>query len=346
MCLLPQFNIIMLHLASHHVHSSIIGGYSMDQQTIAFELCSKVLNQLQSAILGKEKEIELILVAILASGHILIEDVPGTGKTQLVKSLAKTIDGQFRRIQCNPDLLPSDITGVSIFHPAEQKFIFRKGPVHTHVLLADEINRATTKTQSALLEAMEELHVTVDGETYPLPEPFILLATQNSIEFEGTYTLPEAQLDRFMIKISLGYPALEDELKLIHHTNQYHPSDLLQPVISIEQVQQIRALSQETFIDTSIADYILRLVEATRKHPSLQLGISPRATIALVRALKAYAFIKKRDYVIPDDIKDLFQVVVAHRIILSLEARMQGKTVSGIIHSILEQVEVPVSLKS
>lgn len=318
----------------------------MEQQTIAYELSSKVLNQLQSAILGKEKEIELILVAILASGHILIEDVPGTGKTQLVKSLAKTIDGQFRRIQCNPDLLPSDITGVSIFHPAEQRFIFRKGPVHTHVLLADEINRATTKTQSALLEAMEELHVTVDGETYPLPEPFILLATQNSIEFEGTYTLPEAQLDRFMIKISLGYPAREDELKLINHSDQYHPSDLLHPVISIEQVQQLRTLSQETFIDVSIADYVLRLVEATRRHPSLQLGISPRATIALVRALKAYAFIKKRDYVIPDDIKDLFHFVVGHRVILNLEARMQGKTVSDILKSILEQVEVPVSLKS
>lgn len=318
----------------------------MEQQSIAYDLCSKVLSQLQSAILGKEKEIEQILVAILASGHILIEDVPGTGKTQLVKSLAKTLGGQFRRIQCNPDLLPSDITGVSIFHPAQQQFVFRRGPVYTHVLLADEINRATTKTQSALLEAMEELHVTVDGETYPLPQPFILLATQNSIEFEGTYTLPEAQLDRFMLKVSLGYPSRSDELKLIHHTERYHPSDLLEPVISIEQLAHIRDISQQTFIDHSIADYILRLVEATRQHPALQLGVSPRATIALSRALKAFAFLKKRDYVIPDDIKALFEPIVAHRVILNVEARMQGKSVSDVIKSILEHVDVPVSLKS
>lgn len=340
---------MMIHLATHHVHSSIkhIGGYSMEQQTTeAYKLCSKVLSQLQSAILGKEREIEHILVAILASGHILIEDVPGTGKTQLVKSLAKTIGGQFRRIQCNPDLLPSDITGVSIFHPAKQQFEFRKGPVYTNVLLADEINRATTKTQSALLEAMEELHVTVDGESYPLPEPFILLATQNSIEFEGTYSLPEAQLDRFMIKISLGYPSREDELKLIKQSERYHPSDLLQPVMSIEQLVNARNLSQQTYIDDSISDYLLRLVEATRQHPALQLGISPRATIAFSRALKAYAFIKQRNYVIPDDVKVLFESVVAHRVILNIEARMQGKLVSDVIKSILQSVDVPVALKS
>jgi len=318
----------------------------MEQQLIANDLCSKILAQLQSAILGKEKEIEQILVAILASGHVLIEDVPGTGKTQLVKSLAKTIGGQFRRIQCNPDLLPSDITGVSIFHPAEQQFVFRKGPVYTHVLLADEINRATTKTQSALLEAMEELHVTVDGETYPLPRPFILLATQNSIEFEGTYTLPEAQLDRFMLKISLGYPTRQDELKLIQNTNLYHPSDLLEPVISINELEHIRDISQQTFIDQSIADYILRLVDATRHHPALQLGVSPRATIAFTRALRAYAFIKKRDYVTPDDVKALFEPVVAHRIILNIEARMQGKSISDVIKQVLDSVEVPVSLKA
>ena len=318
----------------------------MEQRTIAYELCSKVLSQLQSAILGKEKEIEHILVAILASGHILIEDVPGTGKTQLVKSLAKTIDGQFRRIQCNPDLLPSDITGVSIFHPAKQQFIFRNGPVFTNVLLADEINRATTKTQSALLEAMEELHVTVDGESYLLPQPFILLATQNSVEFEGTYTLPEAQLDRFMLKISLGYPSRDDELKLINNADHHHPSDHLQPVISIAQLQQLREMSQQTYIDASISDYLLRLVEATREHPALQLGVSPRATIAFARALKAYAFMKKREYVIPDDIKVLFESIIAHRVILNIEARMQGKSVSDVIKSILDSVEVPVALKS
>ena len=316
----------------------------MEHRSIAIEICDKVLKQLQSAILGKEKEIERIFVAILAGGHVLIEDVPGTGKTQLVKSIARTLGGQFRRIQCNPDLLPSDITGVSIYHPAKQDFIFRNGPVHTHVLLADEINRATTKTQSALLEAMEELHVTVDGDTHPLPSPFILLATQNSIEFEGTYTLPEAQLDRFMMKISLGYPLRHDEIKMIQASQHYHPSDQLQPVMEIEQLQSIRYYAQEIHIDETVADYVLRLIEATRKHQGLQLGVSPRASIAFARALKAYAFIKHRQYVIPDDVKELFETVVAHRVIASMEARMQGLTISQILEQIIASVPVPVSL--
>jgi len=317
----------------------------MDNRSMAMQLCGNVMNQLQTAILGKEQEIERLLVAVLAGGHILIEDVPGTGKTQLVKSLANTIGGDFRRIQCNPDLLPTDITGVSIYHPAKEQFIFRSGPIHTNVLLVDEINRATTKTQSALLEAMEEGHVTVDGETYSLPDPFILLATQNPIEFEGTYQLPEAQLDRFMMKIKLGYPSAIHEQQLVQHSAHNHPAEQLSALMPIEQLISIRHMVQQVHMDQSVSEYIVQLMRATREHQHTLLGGSPRASISLARAVKAYAFLKQRDYVLPDDVKTLFSSIVSHRLLLNMEARMQELTTDHIIGRILETVLIPVSLQ-
>lgn len=317
----------------------------MDNQSIAMQLCNKIFKQLTNAIVGKEAEIERLLIAVFAGGHILLEDVPGTGKTQLVKSLARTIGGQFRRIQCNPDLLPSDITGVSIFHPAQQQFVFRNGPVHTNVLLADEINRATTKTQSALLEAMEEGYVTVDGEGYKLPDPFILLATQNPIEFEGTYTLPEAQLDRFMLKLRLGYPVPKDELKMIQNTDRIHPSDALTPLMDIEQLLEIRELVQQVHLEDIVAVYIINLISATRNHPYLMLGASPRASISLSKAAKARAFLYQRNYVIPDDVKLLFSHIIGHRVLLSMEARLQGVNVNQVLEQIMSTVDVPLFIQ-
>lgn len=319
-----------------------LGGSKMENTTSSMQLCQQIFKQICTAIVGKEAEIERLVITVLAGGHILIEDVPGTGKTQLVKSLANTIGGQFRRIQCNPDLLPSDITGVSIFHPALQQFVFRQGPVHTNVLLADEINRATTKTQSALLEAMEESRVTVDGEGHSLPNPFILLATQNPIEFEGTYSLPEAQLDRFMMKLSLGYPDPKDEMNMLQHTDRIHPADALTPLLQIEQLLTIREMVQTVHLDQVLAQYIVNLVQATRNHPHLALGASPRASISLAKAAKARAFLYQRNYVIPDDVKLLFLPTISHRILLNMEARLQAISVKQILEQIMEHVDVPL----
>lgn len=317
----------------------------MDNRSMAMQLCATIFEQLQTTILGKEQEIERLLVAVLAGGHILIEDVPGTGKTQLVKSLANTLGGDFRRIQCNPDLLPTDITGVSIYHPAKEQFIFRSGPIHTNVLLVDEINRATTKTQSALLEAMEEGHVTVDGETYSLPDPFILLATQNPIEFEGTYQLPEAQLDRFMMKIKLGYPSPTHEQQLVQDSAHNHPAERLTPLMQIEQLLTLQQMVQQVHMEHTVSEYIVRLMGATRENRLILLGGSPRASISLARAAKAYAFLQQRDYVLPDDVKILFTPIIAHRLLLSMEARMQEMTTEHILEHILETVLLPVSLQ-
>lgn len=300
---------------------------------------------LESCILGKSEKIVLLMTALLAGGHILLEDVPGTGKTILIKALAKSIQGQFRRIQCNPDLLPSDITGVSIYHPKHETFMFRPGPIMTNILLTDEINRATTKTQSALLEAMEERHVTVDGETYELPQPFLLLATQNPIDFEGTYVLPEAQLDRFLIKFNLGYPEEAMENKMVIVQSKEHPLDTLQPVATVEQILSIQRKAKEIHIDDAVAEYGVSLTRKTREHPSVFLGASPRATLALVQAAKAYAYLQEREYVIPDDIKYLAPFVLGHRIMLHSEARMDGKTIDTVLESVIQQVRVPVRLE-
>ncbi|GIP39543.1 magnesium chelatase [Paenibacillus sp. J31TS4] len=308
-------------------------------------LIRQLKTNLEACILGKDKEIVLLLTALLAEGHVLLEDVPGTGKTVLIKALAKSINGQFRRIQCNPDLLPTDITGVSIFHPKEETFLFRPGPVMTNILLTDEINRATTKTQSALLEAMEERHVTVDGNCHPLPRPFLLLATQNPIDFEGTYLLPEAQLDRFMMKFSLGYPDEETETRMVLAQTRAHPLDSLEPVATVEQIVQMQTHARAVHLDEAVAHYAVMLIRSTRDHGSVYLGASPRASLALVQAAKAYAYIQGRDYVIPDDLKFLAPHVLGHRMILHAEARMDGATVDSVLRSVFQQVRVPVRLE-
>jgi MoxR-like ATPase len=300
---------------------------------------------LESCILGKTAEVELLLTAMLAGGHVLLEDVPGTGKTVLIKALAKSVEGQFRRIQCNPDLLPTDITGVAIYHPKQETFLFRPGPVMTNILLADEINRATTKTQSALLEAMEERHVTVDGDRHPLPSPFLLLATQNPIDFEGTYVLPEAQLDRFMMKFSLGYPDHETEKKMLFSQASGHPVDRLEQVADIERVTEMQRRVREVHVDEAVADYVVSITRKTREHSSVFLGASPRATIALLQAAKSLAYLREREYVIPDDIKYLAPFVLGHRMILHSEARIEGLTVDSVFQSIFGQIRVPVRLE-
>jgi MoxR-like ATPase len=309
------------------------------------QMLKRIQSNLESCILGKPDEIKLLLTAMLAGGHVLLEDVPGTGKTVLIKSLAKSIHGLFRRIQCNPDLLPTDITGVSIYHPKDEVFVFRPGPIMTNILLADEINRATTKTQSALLEAMEERHITVDGETHELPQPFLMLATQNPIDFEGTYMLPEAQLDRFMMKFSLGYPDEATEKRMIISQSVVHPLDQLEAVADVGRILAIQQRAKQIHLDDAVASYLVAITRQTREHASVFLGASPRATLALVQASKAYALIQERDYVIPDDIKFLSPYVLGHRLILQAEARMDGATVQSVLQSVFQQVRVPVRLE-
>ncbi|MDP4098114.1 MoxR family ATPase [Paenibacillus sp. P96] len=311
----------------------------------SFQTISSIRANLESCILGKSFEIQLLMTALLAGGHVLIEDVPGTGKTQMIKALAKSMRGDYRRIQCNPDILPSDITGVSIFHPRDERFYFRPGPVMTNILLADEINRATTKTQSALLEVMEERNVTVDGETHELPNPFMLCATQNPIDFEGTYMLPEAQLDRFMLKISLGYPDAETEKNLLLRHREGQPVDRLQPVAHMEQIAAIQKEIRNVHISDAVTTYLLDIVRATRENPTVLLGASPRAALSFVMAVKAFAFLHERDYVLPDDVKRLAPYVLAHRLLLRPEARMENSNATGVVHAILRQVNVPVQLE-
>lgn len=311
----------------------------------SMQIIADIRSNLESCILGKSFEIELLLTALLAGGHVLIEDVPGTGKTQMIKALAKSMSGQYRRIQCNPDLLPSDITGVSIFHPKDEQFYFRPGPVMTNILLADEINRATTKTQSALLEVMEERNVTVDGETHPLPHPFMLCATQNPIDFEGTYMLPEAQLDRFMMKITIGYPDEQTEKNLLRQQGTTgQPVERLTPVTDMQSIADIQQEIRSVHMDESVSDYLVSIIRATRDHRSVLLGASPRATLSFMMAVKAYALIHERDYVLPDDVKRLAPYTIAHRILARPEARMERMSAERIMQQILEQVTTPVSI--
>ncbi|WP_127545146.1 MoxR family ATPase [Paenibacillus amylolyticus] len=310
----------------------------------SIQIISAVRSNLESCIMGKSFEIQLLLTALLAGGHVLIEDVPGTGKTQLIKALSKSMRGEYRRIQCNPDILPSDITGVSVFHPKDERFYFRPGPVMTNILLADEINRATTKTQSALLEVMEERSVTVDGDTYDLPHPFMLCATQNPIDFEGTYTLPEAQLDRFMLKISLGYPDKEIEKILLKQHQLGQPVDRLESVTHMDQISAIQQEIKEVFIGDPVMDYLLDVVRQTRSHPSVLLGASPRAAISFMMAVKAFAFLQERDYVLPDDVKTMAPYVISHRIVLRPESRLDSMSSEAILNAVLQQVRVPVSM--
>ena len=304
-------------------------------------VAQRIIDNVSKVIVGKRAVIEQAMAAVIAQGHILVEDVPGVGKTMLAKSLSISIGCNFKRIQFTPDLLPSDVAGVSIYNQATGEFQFRPGPIMAQVVLADEINRATPKTQSALLEAMEELQVTVDGVTHHLEHPFVVVATQNPIEYEGTFPLPEAQLDRFLMRISLGYPEFEEELAVIEQQEQAHPIDSLEAVANPKDVIGLQQAAKEVYVDRAVREYIVSLTEATRNHRDVALGASPRASLGLFRAARALALVLDRDYVIPDDIKMLAAPVTAHRIILSPSARMRGVRSADLVSDLLNTLTVP-----
>ena len=303
------------------------------------ENASKIKENIAKVIVGKDEIINLLLTALLADGHVLIEDMPGTGKTKLAKALAASLDADFNRIQFTPDLLPADITGLNIYNQKSGQFEFTKGPVFTNILLADEINRATPRTQSGLLECMEERQVTVDGQTHALEAPFFLIATQNPVETAGTYPLPEAQLDRFMMQIKMGYPTVAEELQIINRYISHDPLEDLLPVCSKDDLFKMKEMVKEVFVHDSVKEYIAHLVEATRKHPLLALGVNPRGTLALLRCAQAYAAIMGRDYVTPDDVKALCTSVFSHRLLSYSTDR--NTTVVQILREILSSVEVP-----
>jgi len=305
------------------------------------QFAQRVFENVERVIVGKRQAVELVLVALLCRGHVLVEDVPGTGKTVLAKSIARSIGSSFKRIQFTPDLLPSDVTGVSIFNQQSREFEFRNGPVFAQIVLADEINRATPKTQSSLLEAMEERQVTVDGTTHGLPSPFIVLATQNPIEYEGTFPLPEAQLDRFLLRLHLGYPERLDEIAILKRQRQSHPLDALQPVASIGDLLALQEAIKEVYVDDLIEEYIVALVTATRHHEDVYLGASARGSLALYRTAQASAAIQGRDYVTPDDVKALAGAVLGHRMIVSPAARIRNVSAGAIVEDILAAVSVP-----
>jgi MoxR-like ATPase len=305
------------------------------------EFAERVFTNVEHVIVGKRQAVELLLVALLCRGHVLLEDVPGTGKTVLAKSIARSIGCSFKRIQFTPDLLPSDVTGVSIYNQQSREFEFRQGPVFAQIVLADEINRATPKTQSALLEAMEERQITVDGVTRQLPAPFIVLATQNPIEYEGTFPLPEAQLDRFLLRLHLGYPERLDEIAILKRQRQAHPLDSLQTVAQISELLQLQETIKEVYVDDLLEEYIVSLVTATRHHEDVYLGASARGSLALYRTAQAWAAVQGRDFVSPDDVKLLAGPVLGHRMIISPAARIRSVSADVVIEEILGAVAVP-----
>ncbi|MBV9326162.1 MAG: MoxR family ATPase [Chloroflexi bacterium] len=313
----------------------------MDVEPIR-RLAERAADNIERVIVGKRGVIDLLLVALLCEGHVLVEDVPGTGKTMLAKSVARTLDCSFRRIQFTPDLLPSDVTGVSFFNQRTQEFEFRAGPIFSQVVLADEINRATPRTQSALLECMEERQVSLEGETRLLPRPFLVLATQNPIELEGTFPLPEAQLDRFFLRLSVGYPSDADEKDVVRRFRMGSPLDELPAVISVSELAAMQRLVRAVHVSEAVEDYVVRLVRATRLHAALELGASPRATLALYRASQALAGLQGRGYVLPDDVKLLAAPVLSHRLIASAQSRLRGRGAADILTEILGTVPVPV----
>jgi MoxR-like ATPase len=300
----------------------------------------KVIANVERVIVGKHAEVRLALVALLCQGHLLIEDVPGTGKTSLAKAISKSLGCTFRRIQFTPDLLPSDVTGLSIYNQKTQEFEFRPGPIMAQIVLADEINRATPKTQSSLLECMEERQATIDGVTYMMPEPFLVIATQNPIEYEGTFALPEAQLDRFMLRIQLGYPKAEEEVRILDEHKSHRPIDDLEEVVSADELRAMQEGVREIYVDPQVSEYIVRLVTATRNHPDIYLGASPRGSLALYRAGQAYAALDGRDYVIPDDVKALAVPALAHRTIVKTAATVRDVDSTLIIRELLDSVPV------
>jgi MoxR-like ATPase len=306
------------------------------------EVAKRVRENVQKVIVGKGDVIDLALVAVLCEGHILIEDVPGIGKTTLARALAASLGCKFRRIQFTPDLLPSDVTGINYFNQKTQEFEFRPGPVMSQVVLADEINRATPRTQSALLEAMQEQQITVDGDTYHLPRPFLVLATQNPIELEGTFPLPEAQVDRFLIRLSIGYPTESEEHAMLLRFERQDPLGDLSAVTSPEELIVLQRRIREIRLEESIRGYIIDIVRATRQHPDIDLGVSPRGTLALYRGAQALAAIRSREYVLPDDVKLLAPCALTHRIIISPTTRLRGRSLSDVLMDVIETVPVPV----
>jgi MoxR-like ATPase len=309
--------------------------------TAVHETSKKIITNVERCIVGKRKQLILSLVSWFSGGHILLEDVPGVAKTMLARALAASVGGRFKRVQCTPDLLPGDITGTSIFNQKTSEFEFRPGPVFANILLADEINRTTPRAQSALLEAMAEASVTVDGMTHVLPPPFLVIATQNPIDHEGTFPLPEAQLDRFFMKFTLGYPSMEEELRMIQLLETEHPIQSLGPVVTIQEMLDTQEMVKRVYVDPKVRQYILQMVHETRGHSDLSLGGGPRATIALFRASQAMAAIRGRAFVQPDDVKRIVGPVLAHRLILRPESRLRRQTSEQILDAIVAEIAVP-----
>jgi len=306
---------------------------------------ARLIENIEKVILGKHEVVETVVAALLARGHVLVEDLPGVGKTMLARALALSIQGNYRRVQCTPDLLPSDVTGVSIWDPKETKFSFRPGPVFANVLLVDEVNRATPRTQAAFLEAMEERQVSVDGVAYPIPKPFFLIATENPIEMAGTFPLPEAQLDRFMMRVSIGYPADGTEVEMLRVQREFHPIRNLQPVMDGGHLMQTQDAVRRVFVHDSLLRYVQRLVAETRRHPHATFGASPRGALALVRAAQALAAIRRTSFVTPDHVKSLAVSILAHRIQVKPHSRVQGVNGPRLVEEVLRKVEVPVDFE-
>jgi MoxR-like ATPase len=304
---------------------------------------NQVIDNIEKVIIGKREAIELVMVALLCEGHVLLEDVPGSGKTMLARSIATSLGIEFKRVQCTPDLLPNDLTGVSVFNQKSSEFEFMPGPVFVNILLADEINRATPRTQSALLEAMQEQQVTIDGVTRGLPRPFLVLATQNPIEYEGTFPLPEAQLDRFLMRLALGYPNQADERQILVNLRREHPITQLESVVDGLELLDLQQIIWDVHVDETIQEYIVALVDATRSHTDLALGVSPRGSLALFKAAQALAAIRGRDHVRPDEVKYLVKVTMAHRLIVKPEAELRGRTAESILSDVLENTPLNLS---
>jgi MoxR-like ATPase len=309
------------------------------------ELLHRIVEEVEKAIVGKRQVVELAVLTLLCDGHLLIEDIPGVGKTTLAKALARAIGGKFRRIQFTPDLLPADVTGTNVFNPKTLGFELHPGPVFANVVLADEINRATPKTQSSLLECMEERQVTIDGVSHPLPRPYFVIATQNNVEMLGTYPLPEAQMDRFFMCLSLGYPSHQDEVLILDRQQQEHPLQHVEQVTEPEQIVNAQHTVRTVFVHDAVRHYIVNLVNATRRHSHVQLGASPRGSLNLMHAAQAYAVLQERDYVLPDDVKAVAIAVLSHRLILKPEARVRGISAEQVVSEVLQQVAVPLGVR-